>query len=51
MGGPPVGAVRRDRNVWRILRFDVKTDQQPQEAFAAREESGARLLELAQGIN
>jgi hypothetical protein len=45
-GAPPVGVVRKDRNVWRILRFDAPGDQQPREAFRTREEAGVRLLEL-----
>ena len=47
MGAVPVGVVRRERNVWRTLRFDVPADQQPREAFATREEAGVRLLEMA----
>jgi hypothetical protein len=47
MGAPPVGVVRKDRNVW-ILRFGVPSDQQPREVFATRHEAGARLMELAQ---
>jgi hypothetical protein len=46
-GALPVGVVRKDRNVWRILQFGIPGDQQPREAFATREEAGARLLELA----
>ena len=46
-GAPPVGVVRKDRNVWRILRFSIPGDQHPREAFATRQEAGARLLELA----
>ena len=46
--GAPVGVVRKERNVWKILRFGVPTDQQPREAFATRQEAGARLLEIAQ---
>jgi hypothetical protein len=45
-GAPPVGVVRKDRNVWRILRFGVPTDEQPRDAFRTRDEAGARLLEL-----
>lgn len=47
MGAPVVGAVRKERNVWRILRFDVPPDKQPREAFATREEAGQRLMELS----
>jgi hypothetical protein len=43
-----VGVVRRDRHVWRIMRFGLPVDQQPQEVFATRAEAGSRLLELAQ---
>ena len=46
-GAPPVGVVRKDRNVWRILRFGVPTDEQPSDVFRTRDEAGARLLELA----
>jgi len=48
IGGPVVGVVRKDRNVWGILRFGVPADQQPREAFATREEAGTRLVETAQ---
>jgi len=47
MGGPAVGVVRRDRAVWRVIRFGVSDDRQPREVFATREEAGAHLLELA----
>jgi hypothetical protein len=47
IGAAPVGVVRKDRNVWRILRPGVPCDQQPREAFRTREEAGVRLLELA----
>jgi hypothetical protein len=46
-GAPPVGVVRKDRDVWRILRFGVPNDEQPREVFATRHEEGARLMELA----
>jgi hypothetical protein len=46
-GAPPVGAVRKDRTVWRILQFGIPDDQQSGEAFRTREDAGARLLELA----
>ena len=44
---PPVGVVRKDGNVWRILQFGIPSDQQPTEVFATRREAGARLMELA----
>jgi hypothetical protein len=47
MGAPPVGVVRKDGNVWRILRFGIPADQQPSELFVTRREAGARLMELA----
>ncbi|WP_432507668.1 hypothetical protein [Kineococcus arenarius] len=47
MEGPYIGVARRDRAVWRIFRFGVPDEQQPREAFASREEAGARLLEYA----
>jgi hypothetical protein len=47
MGAPPVGVVRKDGNVWRILQFGIAADQQSSEAFATRREAGARLMELA----
>ena len=47
IGTPPVGVVRKDGNVWRILRFEIPADQQPSEVFATRREAGARLTELA----
>lgn len=47
IGPPPVGVVRKDGNVWRILRFGIPDDQQCREVFATRREAGARLLELA----
>jgi hypothetical protein len=43
------GIVRKERNVWRILRFDVPGEAQPEDVFATRQEAGARLLELARG--
>jgi hypothetical protein len=45
-GAPPVGVVRKDGNVWRILQFGIAADQQPSEVFATRREAGARLMEL-----
>nr|CAA9330868.1 MAG: hypothetical protein AVDCRST_MAG46-1421 [uncultured Nocardioidaceae bacterium] len=48
MGSPPVGLVRKDRNVWRIMQFELPVHRQPREAFATRAEAGQRLLELAQ---
>ena len=50
MDAPPVGVVRKDGNVWRILRFGVPADQQPSEVFATRREAGARLMELASRV-
>ncbi len=47
MGAPVVGVVRKDRNVWRIIRLGVPMDQQPREAFATRAEAGRKLMELA----
>jgi hypothetical protein len=47
MGAVPLGVVRRERNVWRILRFGVPSEQQPREALATREEAGIRLMEMA----
>ena len=47
IGAPPVGVVRKDGNVWRILRFEIPADDQPSELFATRREAGARLMELA----
>lgn len=47
MGSPPLGVVRKDRNVWRIIRFGIPMDAQMREAYATREEAGRRLLELA----
>jgi hypothetical protein len=47
VGATPVGAVRKDGNVWRILRFGIPADRQPSEVFATRREAGARLMELA----
>ena len=44
---PPVGVVRKDRNVWRIIQFRIPDDQQAREVFATRREAGARLLVLA----
>ena len=46
-GAPPVGVVRRDGNVWRILQFGIPADQQSSEVFATRRDAGARLFELA----
>ena len=46
-GAPPVGVVRKDGKVWRILQFEIPADQQPSEVFATRREAGARLMELA----
>lgn len=48
MGAPAIGVVRKDRHVWRILRFGVGADQQPREAFATRQEAGAYLFEIEQ---
>jgi hypothetical protein len=42
LGAPPVGVVRKDGNVWRILQFGIPADQQPSEVFATRREAGAR---------
>jgi len=47
MDAPTVGVVRKDRHVWRIMRFGLPVDQQPREAFATREEAGQRLMHLA----
>ena len=47
MGAPPVGVVRKDGNVWRILQFGIPVDQQPSEVFATRRDAGGRLMELA----
>ncbi len=47
LGAPPVGVVRKDGNVWRILQFGSPADRQPSEVFATRREAGARLMELA----
>ena len=47
MGAVHVEVVRRERNVWRILRFGLPANQQPREAFATREEAGVRLMEMA----
>jgi len=47
IGAPPVGVVRKDGNVWRILQFGISDDQQCREVFATRRAAGARLLELA----
>jgi len=47
IGAPPVGVVRKDGKVWRILQFGIPTYQQPSEVFATRREAGARLMELA----
>ena len=46
-GAPALGVVRKDRNVWRIMRFGLPPEQQPREAFATRLEAGQRLMELA----
>lgn len=46
-GAPPLGVVRKDGNVWRILQFGIPTDQQSSELFETRREAGARLVELA----
>jgi hypothetical protein len=46
-GAPPVGVVRKDGSVWRILRFGISAEQQPTEVFATRREAGARLMALA----
>jgi hypothetical protein len=46
-GAPPVGVVRKDRNVWRIMRFGIPDDQQPREVWATRREAGAHLLALS----
>jgi len=48
IGAPPVGVVRKERNVWKILRLGVPSDEQPPEVFATRHEAGTRLMELAQ---
>jgi len=45
-GAPPVGVVRKDGNVWTILRFGIPADQQPSDVFKTRREAGARLMEL-----
>jgi hypothetical protein len=47
IGASPVGVVRKERNVQRIMRFGVPAGQQPREAFEAGEEAGIRLMELA----
>lgn len=47
MGAPLAGVVRKQGNVWRILRFGVAHDEQPRKVFATRREAGTRLLELA----
>jgi hypothetical protein len=49
IGAPPLGVVRKDGNVWRILQFGIPMDQQSNEVFATRREAGARLMELASG--
>jgi hypothetical protein len=49
MGAPPVGVVRKDGNVWRILQFGIPMDQQSTEVFATRRDAGSRLMELASG--
>ena len=46
-GAAAIGVVRKDRNVWRIMRFGLAPEDQPREAFATRLEAGRRLLELA----
>jgi hypothetical protein len=47
IGAPPVGVVRKDGNVWRILQFGIPADQQPSEVFATRREGGGRPLDNA----
>ena len=47
IGAPPVGVVRKDGRVRRILQFGIPADQQSSEVFATRREAGARLMELA----
>ena len=49
IGAPPVGVVRKDGNVWRILQFGIPMDRQSGEVFATRREAGDRLMELASG--
>lgn len=49
MGAPAIGVVRKERNVWRVLRFGVDADQQPRHGFPTREEAGSYLLELERG--
>jgi hypothetical protein len=44
---PLLGAVRKHGNVWRICLFGKRSDDQPREAFATRQEAGVRLVELA----
>lgn len=31
MGAPAIGVVRKERNIWRVLRFGVDADQQPRQ--------------------
>ena len=45
MGSPAVGAVRKDRTVWRPILFGTPATEQPAIAFATREEAGQRLLQ------
>ena len=47
-GSPPVGAVRREGKVWRIMLFGVQT--QPKDVFATRGDAAARLMALAASI-
>ena len=44
---PPLGAVRKHGNVWRMYLFGRGSEDQPREAFATRQEAGVRLVELA----
>ena len=45
MGARPVGLVRKDRDVWRAMRFGAPGDTWLSEVFATRAEAGTRLLE------
>ena len=45
MGSPAVGAVRKDRTVWRPILFGTPATEQPAIAFATREEAGQWLLQ------
>jgi hypothetical protein len=45
--GSPVGFVRREGSVWRIFRLGVELGRQPRDAYASREEAGARLVEIS----